>query len=355
MLLIQSDMLKAVGYFVYPTASLAKGSDLPDHFCLTAGFFLEWSLVASGMSWSMPQIMESRAHAPIVDVAVLLIAVHAAMCILLSNNVTSSGLYDYRYYAYAIWFAFPTLLASLAFVNPNQAYQFQGTFCYLPVRPFWYRLALSWIPRYIILLIITGLYLAIYLYVRTKYKNFNLASAGSQKRGSDGPNDLLPSDLSDERRTSSQRAQSIPLTPMVRPGILDATLAAEASSLPIRSRNSAMEGGLHPIWESYTFGGCNPLPQPINPLPTAGPSSRPVSSIPSPTLLQPHRLSPSYSDQSVITLVSAFHDVHIESAAPIKTPWFGDGSRSLSLGDGPSQDGNHCPTPRSATVSSLTW
>lgn len=49
----------------------------------------------------------------------------------------------------------------------------QGTFCYLPSRPIWYRLALSWIPRYLILGTIIGIYLAIYLYTKFKFGDFD--------------------------------------------------------------------------------------------------------------------------------------------------------------------------------------
>ena len=49
----------------------------------------------------------------------------------------------------------------------------QGTFCYLPARPIWYRLALSWVPRYLILCIILGIYLAVYLYTKSKFGDFD--------------------------------------------------------------------------------------------------------------------------------------------------------------------------------------
>jgi hypothetical protein len=41
----------------------------------------------------------------------------------------------------------------------------QGSFCSLPIRPFWYRLALAWIPRYLVAIIILGLAIAIYTHV----------------------------------------------------------------------------------------------------------------------------------------------------------------------------------------------
>lgn len=49
----------------------------------------------------------------------------------------------------------------------------QGTFCYLPARPIWYRIALSWGPRYVILCTILGIYLAVYLYTKSKFGDFD--------------------------------------------------------------------------------------------------------------------------------------------------------------------------------------
>lgn len=60
-------------------------------------------------------------------------------------------------------------MAALAFINPNSPYISQGTFCYLPARPIWYRLALSWVPRYLIFCTILGIYLAVYIYTKSKF------------------------------------------------------------------------------------------------------------------------------------------------------------------------------------------
>lgn len=63
-------------------------------------------------------------------------------------------------------------MPSLAYINTAPAYSAQGTFCYLPIRPFWYRMALAWIPRYVILLTILVIYASIYIYVRMKFRTF---------------------------------------------------------------------------------------------------------------------------------------------------------------------------------------
>lgn len=63
-------------------------------------------------------------------------------------------------------------MASLAFADTSLPYTSSGAFCYLPTRPIWYRLALSWIPRYLILSTIMVVYLAIYIYAKHKFDAF---------------------------------------------------------------------------------------------------------------------------------------------------------------------------------------
>jgi G protein-coupled receptor GPR1 len=110
-----------------------------------------------------------------------MIAVHTALYIFKPRpSAGEGGLYPYRHYAYTLWVVFPILMASLAFINNSNSYVSEGTYCWLPVRPFWYRLALSWIPRYIIFIIILGIYASIYYYVRHKFHGFN-KQGGSQE------------------------------------------------------------------------------------------------------------------------------------------------------------------------------
>ena len=110
-----------------------------------------------------------------LDSIILLIAIHTAFTVFASRKANSqSGLYPYRWGAYTCWAVFSILMAALAFINPINPYVSQGTFCYLPTRPIWYRLALSWIPRYLILCTILGIYLAIYLYTRAKFGDFDV-------------------------------------------------------------------------------------------------------------------------------------------------------------------------------------
>ena len=64
-------------------------------------------------------------------------------------------------------------MAGLAFVNPDYAYVSQGSFCALPIRPFWYRLAFAWVPRYIIIIVIIGIAIAIYVHVGFRFRSFS--------------------------------------------------------------------------------------------------------------------------------------------------------------------------------------
>ena len=74
----------------------------------------------------------------------------------------ADGLYRFRYAVYATWIILPAFMAALAFVRAGGAYLSQGAFCTLPIRPFWYRLALSWIPRYLIWAYITWIAVRVY-------------------------------------------------------------------------------------------------------------------------------------------------------------------------------------------------
>lgn len=82
------------------------------------------------------------------------------------------GLYRVRRWVLAAWLILPNISASLAFVNPNPAYVSQGGFCTLPLRPFWYRLALSWIPRYLIWVFTVVVAIRIYSHVGLEFQVF---------------------------------------------------------------------------------------------------------------------------------------------------------------------------------------
>lgn len=82
------------------------------------------------------------------------------------------GLYRVRKWIVAIWFILPNVSAALAFAKAGAAYEAAGAFCTLPVRPYWYRLALSWVPRYLIWLFIMFVAIRIYRHLGKEFRVF---------------------------------------------------------------------------------------------------------------------------------------------------------------------------------------
>lgn len=127
--------------------------------------------------------------------AILFISMHMALQIFPPKNsfLGHDGLYKVRHWVLGIWILLPCFTAALAFANPHGAYQAQGAFCWLPIRPFWYRLALSWIPRYLIWLYIMWVAIRIYGHVGYEFRVFgqekdrsssdDLSAASSVERG----------------------------------------------------------------------------------------------------------------------------------------------------------------------------
>ncbi|KAI9723989.1 MAG: hypothetical protein M1812_000707 [Candelaria pacifica] len=154
--MIVSDSIKAICYIVFPIVQFVEEIvPAPSAFCQTSGFFLSLGIEGT-------------------DFAVLVIAIHTALCVFRSGRSSrESGLYRYRYIVYTLWIAIPIVLASLAFANTGLAYMPQGTSCYLPVRPLWFRLALSWIPRYLVFFAIFVIYFAIFIWVKYHFNRLN--------------------------------------------------------------------------------------------------------------------------------------------------------------------------------------
>ncbi|PVI03545.1 hypothetical protein DM02DRAFT_246709 [Periconia macrospinosa] len=148
MLLIFGDMMKATWMFLFAVVSIARGKVYTESaFCQASGFLVQYGTETS-------------------DYAVLAIAIHSAMQVFRpSNTIRSNGLYPYRYFVFAGAFVVPIVMSTLPFAGGPYGYMSQGAFCSLPIRPFWYRLALTWVPRYIIAIIIFGLAVAIYVHV----------------------------------------------------------------------------------------------------------------------------------------------------------------------------------------------
>ena len=155
MLLIQSDFIKSVAFLVFPVVSFLRGFVPSDSkFCQASGFILAMGIEAS-------------------DIAVLLIALHSIMYIFWPR----SGLYPYRRLAYLIYYVFPPLVASMAFIS-GDGYENVGHYCYLERNAGWRRMALSWIPRYIISTTIIIIYAFIYFYIRGRMIDYGRRSSG---------------------------------------------------------------------------------------------------------------------------------------------------------------------------------
>lgn len=192
-LLIQSDLIKSVWFVIPSIAHLLRGKIRSDSaFCQIAGFGLALGIEAS-------------------DIAVLLIAIHLLMTILRLRT----GLYRYRHWAYGAYYFFPVLFASLAFVD-GTGYQEAGHYCYLRTDKSWARLALSWVPRYVICCSILAIYFFVYFYVRNRLEDYGRRSSGNMNH------------------PRSRDTQDVPPTPrLISHGLL--------ASLPNSRRGSATD------------------------------------------------------------------------------------------------------------------
>jgi G protein-coupled receptor GPR1 len=165
--LILSDTWKSLWYFVFPIVVLTRGKvNSSSDFCQASGFLLSLGLESS-------------------DFAILMIALDTILYVFKRPQIKGEGgLYPYRKYIYPLWLSLPLLSAGLAFTNSREGYITSGTFCYLPKRPFWYRLALAWVPRYLIFITIFAMYAAIFFRVNKKFRGFN--DLGDSSRDASG-------------------------------------------------------------------------------------------------------------------------------------------------------------------------
>lgn len=123
------------------------------------------------------------------------------------------GLYRVRKWVYAAWVILPNLSAALAFVNPRSGFMATGGFCALPIRPYWYRVALFWGPRYLIWCYVVFVAVRIYRYVGSEFKVFGQEKDRSSSLGVPGNSSVdrmmkLDMDMNRERQPS-QRISSI--------------------------------------------------------------------------------------------------------------------------------------------------
>jgi G protein-coupled receptor GPR1 len=196
-----------------------------------------------------------------------MIAVHTALYIFRpKSSYGEGGLYPYRHYAYTLWVVVPLVMASLAFINNSSSYVPEGTYCYLPVRPLWYRLALAWIPRYIIFIFILGMYASIYYYVRYRFQDFN-REGETQGSGFDTTGTVIQTPQRVKRNTlpavpsltshlvqTEERKSSMPVVSMRRKSIIK----LQAADMGRRKSNS---GAHRFMLASFTAGeGSFPTP-----------------------------------------------------------------------------------------------
>lgn len=186
--LIICDLIKAVILMIYPLIILNN-----NYVYATPAFF-------NTLGWFTAYATEGA------DIAIMVFAIHFALLIFKPNwkwrnNKTGNmegGLYKVRGYIWPITALIPMVLASLAFINynklhhwtdaerasvilDNNSYDFPfkpriggykpwSAWCYLPPRPLWYKIVLSWGPRYFLIISIIAIYIAIYLYVSSKIR-----------------------------------------------------------------------------------------------------------------------------------------------------------------------------------------
>lgn len=157
--LILFDLLKACILLLYPTRVLSHYTAYyNDRFCQIVGFFTATAIEGA-------------------DIAILSFAVHTCLLIFKPNlsvkvketGHVEGGLYRYRWYVYAASFFVPIILASLAFIS-KIGYNPYVCWCYLPQHPVWYRVVLSWVPRYFIVIFIFLVYGLIYFHVIKEFK-----------------------------------------------------------------------------------------------------------------------------------------------------------------------------------------
>lgn len=156
------------------------------------------------------------------------------------------GLYRVRRWVYAIWVLLPNLSGALAFINPRSAFMAQGGFCSLPLRPYWYRIALFWGPRYLIWCYVVYVAVRIYRYVGSEFKVFGQEKDRSDSLGVPG-NSSVDRIMQDEmnQRKRSKRFSSFGIGPDDA-GDLRRSLDDAKEAHISRSQTAPLNGSLTP-------------------------------------------------------------------------------------------------------------
>ncbi|KAG9624652.1 hypothetical protein KCV04_g12481, partial [Aureobasidium melanogenum] len=168
--LVMADFFKSLWYISFSGVSLRRGAiDTHSSFCQGFGFLLQASTMAC-------------------DYAIFIMSLHMYLQIFCTGSKIfgHDGLYRFRHTVMAGWIVFPFLCAILAFIQGRVGYIAQGPFCTLPIRPYWYRLALQWIPRYLIWIYIMFVAIRIYLHVGQGFKIFAREDDKDSSTGTNG-------------------------------------------------------------------------------------------------------------------------------------------------------------------------
>jgi hypothetical protein len=156
----------------------------------------------------------------LTDLSVLFIATHGAIQVYqptVDPHDHRYGINSYRRHVFITLAVVPTLLSSLAFTDPKCGYVCTGIICWLPENPRWYRLTLAWVPRCIIILLVTGISISVYVHAYQQLNFFKML--WNPKPGNGGATQLdmeldviLPrmEPFGEPVRSQSQRRASLP-------------------------------------------------------------------------------------------------------------------------------------------------
>lgn len=261
-MLIISEFMKSLWFLLYEIVSIAPRRLLKSSstFCQVDGFFFATSIEAS-------------------DAALFLLVLHSTVYIFWPNRTGGdSGLYPYRRGAYAFFALWPILMASLAFVTGTSAYVNTGQYCYLPTKPWWYRTALSWIPRYINLTLILLMYGSSYMYIRVMMNRYGRRNSEVPVGHTDMTAPLTPSSTTHGliSSTSTGSGPSYSRTTSTAKVYKERAPSRTAKHLKARARFRLMLDRLNPrthsrdyrAWTGFESGDLqrpDPLSAPISP------------------------------------------------------------------------------------------
>ncbi|KAH3667892.1 hypothetical protein WICMUC_005170 [Wickerhamomyces mucosus] len=147
MVLLIFDFFKALSIIIYPIITYSYANEVRRSTEKFLGFFTAASVEGN-------------------DLSILLFAIYSLITIRHPSN-GETLLNSKRRWIYLMCFIIPVTMASLAFIDPI-AYKSFGFYCYLPLDPLWLTLALSYIPRFFIILTVIFIYCFIYYYVITQ-------------------------------------------------------------------------------------------------------------------------------------------------------------------------------------------